>query len=72
MKFLKILLCCSFLICMFNYAKAQPQLATNANINISTANAGVVTQGNTIDLFVSVVGEVDIEFSFRVRFKDGL
>lgn len=39
---------------MFNYAKAQPQLSTNANINMVTANAGVVTQGNTIDLFVSV------------------
>jgi Secretion system C-terminal sorting domain len=44
-----------FTACISFYTlSAQTQLATNANINIVTANAGVVNQGSTIDLSVSV------------------
>jgi SprB repeat len=53
MKLLKIFLLCLITGFMFKNVAAQ-QLATNANINIVTANAGVVGQGATIDLSVSV------------------
>ena len=37
----------------FFSAGAQTQLTTNCNLNIVTANAGVVTRGNTIDLLIT-------------------
>jgi Secretion system C-terminal sorting domain len=39
---------------VFRNATAQTQLATNANINILTANAGIVNQGSVIELSVSI------------------
>jgi large repetitive protein len=53
MKLLKIFLLCLITGFMFKNVAAQ-QLATNANINIVTANAGVVSQGALLDLSVSV------------------
>ena len=48
--FLLFFVACSF----FKNSIAQTQLPTNANINIVTANAGVVNLGATLDLSVSV------------------
>lgn len=55
MKLLKLFLLCLVTVFINKTVEAQiPQLPTNANINIVTANAGVVIQGSIIDLSVSV------------------
>ena len=55
MSLLKLLLICLVTVFVNKTVEAQiPQLPTNANINIVTANAGVVIQGSIIDLSVSV------------------
>ena len=53
MKLFKILFF-PFILCIVNTAICQTQLPTNANINIVTANAGIVNQGALLDLEVSV------------------
>ena len=53
MKLFKILVLFFVTGFMFKNVAAQ-QLATNANINIVTANAGIVSQGALLDLSVSV------------------
>jgi large repetitive protein len=56
MRLLKLFLLCLVTGFMYKTVQAQiiPQLPTNANINIVTANAGIVNQGGIIDLSVSV------------------
>lgn len=54
MKSLKLFMLLIVTGFMFKNVAAQTQLATNANINIVTANAGVVSQGATLDLSVSI------------------
>ena len=53
MKFLKLFMLLFVTGFMIKNVTAQ-QLATNANINIGTANAGVVNQGALLDLSISV------------------
>jgi large repetitive protein len=54
MRLLKFFLLFSITGFMFKNGAAQTQLPTNANINIVTANAGIVSQGSIIDLSVSI------------------
>ena len=52
MKLFKILFF-SYIFCVANTAICQTQLPTNCNLNIVTASAGIVNQGNTIDLLIT-------------------
>lgn len=54
MRLLKLYLLCFATGCMFKNVVAQTQLPTNANINIVTDNAGIVSQGSIINLSVSI------------------
>jgi SprB repeat len=54
MKILKLFMLLFVTAFVFKNVTAQTQLATNANINILTANAGIVSVGGVIELSVSI------------------